>query len=123
MTSVAAVIVANEFPDFEADRQTAKNNLVVILGKRVALYLYRALIMLSLFFAFTTSVCYFSIPYYFLPLLLVPVVMKITYESRELLDSDHRKISSLCANTILLNLMVNLMPLVVLILHLVRHAS
>jgi 1,4-dihydroxy-2-naphthoate octaprenyltransferase len=34
------VILLNEFPDYEADRQTHKNNLVVRLGREASVYLY-----------------------------------------------------------------------------------
>jgi 1,4-dihydroxy-2-naphthoate polyprenyltransferase len=41
---IVAVVVANQFPDYEADRAVGKNNLVVRLGTRRGAILYAALI-------------------------------------------------------------------------------
>ena len=40
----AAVITVNEFPDYEADKETGKMNLIVILGVRKGVILYRSII-------------------------------------------------------------------------------
>jgi 1,4-dihydroxy-2-naphthoate octaprenyltransferase len=39
---LAAVLMINEFPDYEADRTVGKRTFVVILGKRAALAVYQA---------------------------------------------------------------------------------
>jgi len=40
----SAIITVNEFPDFEADKETGKRNLVVILGLERGVVLYRAIL-------------------------------------------------------------------------------
>lgn len=42
-----SMILINEIPDFEADRQGGKNNLVVLLGKEKAVWLYQAGLLLA----------------------------------------------------------------------------
>jgi 1,4-dihydroxy-2-naphthoate polyprenyltransferase len=44
---IAAVLYINEFPDYEGDRATGKNHLVVVLGKRRATYGYFALLIVA----------------------------------------------------------------------------
>ncbi len=112
MTSIMAVIVMNELPDREADKAAGKRTLVVMLGTRLSMTLYRLLILLTLLLSFLPAAIAFSFPYHFLPLLLVPVVLKNMLASREVLTGTAEQIESLCAGTLLLNMLVVLMPLI-----------
>lgn len=44
---IALVLYINEFPDYEADKQAGKRTLVVILGKKKAVRLYLAFLLLN----------------------------------------------------------------------------
>src|SRR3989338_3767425 len=44
---VALVLFINEFPDYEADKKTGKNTLVVLLGKKFSVKAYIAFLMLA----------------------------------------------------------------------------
>ena len=120
MTSAMAVIVINEFPDREADKTVGKRNLVVLLGTRLSSTLYQLLILLTLSFAFLPAVVAFSFPYQFLPLILVPLVLNNMLKSLELPSGSSKQMESVCAGTILLNLLVSLLPLVSLTYELAR---
>jgi len=119
-TSIMAVILINEFPDREADKTVGKRNLVVLLGTRLSSTLYQCLVLLTLSFAFLPAVVAFSFPYQFLPLILVPVVLKNLLTSRELPSGASNQLESLCAGTLLLSLLVVLLPLVSLTYELAR---
>ncbi|RLC47550.1 MAG: hypothetical protein DRH70_03145 [Candidatus Coatesbacteria bacterium] len=118
MTSIAAVILINEFPDYEADKVVRKNNLVVLLGPSLATVLYFILVLSTLTFSFLTAVVAFSFPYKFLPLILVPVVLKNLLIAQAGKNATPKELESLCAGTLLLNMLVILLPLVCLIVEL-----
>ena len=120
MTSIAAVIVANQFPDLAADKSVGKNNLVVKLGRRLSMGIFRLLVLLTLSLSFFASVCAFSFPYHFAPLILVPVVVVLLLQSVEVMQGSPQALERLCANTIMLNLIVILLPFTALIYELVR---
>ena len=120
MTSIVAVIVMNEFPDREADKAVGKRNLVVLLGTRLSLTLYQFLILLTLSLSFLPAAIAFSFPYHFLPLVLVPVVLNNLLASSKLPTGSSQQLESLCAGTLLLNLLVILLPLVSIMYELVR---
>ena len=44
---IALVLFINEFPDYEADKKTGKNTLVVLLGKKFSVKAYIAFLMLA----------------------------------------------------------------------------
>lgn len=58
---VAAILYINEFPDYFADKQAGKKNLVVRLGKAQARWLYVLLISIS-FISIIISVFYQQLP-------------------------------------------------------------
>jgi len=120
VTSIVAVIVVNEFPDSEADRATGKRNLVVLMGTRLALTLYQLLILLTLSLSFLPAVIAFSFPYRFVPLVLVPVVLNNLLASSNLQTAGSKQLESLCAGTLVLNLLVILLPLGSVMYELVR---
>jgi len=120
VTSIMAVIVINEFPDREADKAVGKRNLVVLLGTRLSLTLYQFLVLLTLSFSFLPAAIAFSFPYHFLPLVLVPVVLNNLLASGKVLTGSSKQLESLCAGTLVLNLLVILLPLVSVIYELVR---
>ncbi|MBN1591818.1 MAG: prenyltransferase [Candidatus Coatesbacteria bacterium] len=120
MTSIMAVILMNEMPDRDADKAVGKQNLVVLLGPKLSMMLYRFLILLTLLFAFLPSAIAFSFPYHFVPLLLVPIVLRNLIASQEMEKATAKQVESLCEFTLLLNLIVLLLPLTALIYELIR---
>jgi 1,4-dihydroxy-2-naphthoate octaprenyltransferase len=69
------VLVINQFPDYETDRDHGKKNWVVLLGKRRSVYVYGALFALSYISCIVTAV-YAANPVWLLYLLTVPIALK-----------------------------------------------
>jgi len=122
MSSVAAVIIINEFPDYNADRTAGKRNLVVSLGKATSGAIYQILLLITLLSSFFASIYPFSFPYYFLPLITVPIVLRMLLQSSRIDKRGPAGLESLCAQTIVLNLLVILLPLCALLYETIRRA-
>jgi 1,4-dihydroxy-2-naphthoate polyprenyltransferase len=76
---IMAVIWINEFPDYQADHDSKKRNIVVRLGLNKARYVY-GLIMLLPFFFVILLVLAIGIPYtILLSLVAIPLSMKAIY--------------------------------------------
>ena len=119
-TSIMAVIIANEFPDADADRRVGKTSLVVLLGREVAALTFRILLYLTLAFSFLSAVCAFSFPYFFLPLILVPAVIVISLESLELPKGKPADVERICSNAVIFNLLVTMIPFASLIYEILK---
>jgi 1,4-dihydroxy-2-naphthoate octaprenyltransferase len=98
------VVLLNEFPDYPADAQAKKNNLVVRLGQRNASILYCLVnvasmiaVPISLFAGIPASVLWFYAPVLMLSLVLVSLMMKERWKNRATLEK-------LCAANLLVNL-------------------
>jgi 1,4-dihydroxy-2-naphthoate octaprenyltransferase len=86
---ITAVIWINQFPDYEADREVGKRNLVVRWGPRIARFFY-GFIVLSAFLAVLFLISVMALPYLimlsFIPLPMAFNAMKILwreYQSHE----------------------------------------
>lgn len=98
------VILINEFPDYPADREFAKKNLVVRFGKAKMSKLY-ALISFAVWIFFLLSVSagipvqalFFYFPIFLLSFVSTLQVMKDGYK-------DKKKLESICAKTLIVNL-------------------
>lgn len=67
---VTAILYINEFPDYSADKLVGKNNLVVRLGRKKAVYGY-AFLMVLVFAVTVAGVIYGAFPVYSLLLLVI----------------------------------------------------
>jgi 1,4-dihydroxy-2-naphthoate octaprenyltransferase len=83
---IALVLYINEFPDYEADKQAGKKTLVVILGKRKAVRLYLALLLLNYLFIITgVMLRIFPLPV-IISLLTIPLALRAARVARENFD-------------------------------------
>jgi 1,4-dihydroxy-2-naphthoate octaprenyltransferase len=81
--SIFNVIFLNEFPDYEADKATDKNNLLCRIGKQKGITLYIAIALLSSFTMLTSpfwgipfKVIYFYLPFLIISLLIVAMSLR-----------------------------------------------
>jgi 1,4-dihydroxy-2-naphthoate octaprenyltransferase len=102
--TIVNVILLNEFPDYQADRATGKDNLVVRLGRRRAAYLYglvsllgSAAVLLSPQQGVPARVVWFYAPILVLSVSLVVLVLRGRWRDRSVLEW-------LCGTNILVNL-------------------
>lgn len=107
--SIFAVIVVNEFPDYEADRVVSKRNLVVRLGGPFrARYLYAAAVAASAVSAVYASLSLSGslIAALITAALYTPLAFAAAYMSMkdEVLADTKGRLERLCALTIVLNL-------------------
>lgn len=73
---VLLILYINEFPDYEADKKTGKNTIVVLLGKRRAVYVYQFLLVFT-YLSIFTAVYYGIFPAYsMLAFLTLPLAFK-----------------------------------------------
>ena len=102
--SIFNVILINEFPDYEADKETGKKNLVVRFGKAKMSKLY-ALVSVGIWFSYLLLIS-FGIPIrsllYFSPIFLLSImttfqVLRGKYKDPEILEK-------ICAKTLIVNL-------------------
>ncbi len=98
------VILLNEFPDYEADTETGKNNLVVRLGMRRAAILYALIgfaswvtMFFSLTLGFSILSCFLYFPVLILSVSLVTLILRGSWQNRDTLEK-------LCGLTIIVNL-------------------
>ena len=102
--AVANIILINEYPDYQADKEASKDNLLVRIGKEKGAFLYALLVVcagVSFFLALVKGLPVKSAVFYF-PVLIVAVVLaslmlKGAYKDKLLLER-------MCAMTILVNL-------------------
>jgi 1,4-dihydroxy-2-naphthoate octaprenyltransferase len=71
------VLVINEFPDYQADKQVGKNHLVVRLGKKSARWLYLIILISSYLFIILFALLGMISRFTLLSLLTAPLAIKI----------------------------------------------
>jgi 1,4-dihydroxy-2-naphthoate octaprenyltransferase len=111
--SIVMVIVANEYPDYESDKASGKNNLVARFGRERVVWLYAFLGA-----AFAGSLAYLSVTYFAgwqLYLLALPLLLGLAVSAAMVAGvwKDRGKLQTLCFATILLNLVTILLLIVV----------
>ncbi len=102
--AVLNIILINEYPDYEADKEAGKNNLLVRTGREKCAFIYALFVIcagVSFFLALTRGLPLVSLFFYF-PVLISAVILaslmlKGAYKDRMLLQG-------MCAMTILVNL-------------------
>ena len=102
--SVANIILINEYPDFPADKQVLKKNILVRIGKDKGAVLYAWLVACgagALFLALAKGLPTVSAVFYF-PVLIISV--SLAYQMLKGAYHDRKKLEKLCGLTILVNL-------------------
>jgi 1,4-dihydroxy-2-naphthoate octaprenyltransferase len=102
--TILNVILLNEYPDFRADSQAGKTNLVVRLGRHKASLLYTMISAASWLAMFISvrrgvpvrSLCFY-VPVLFIAVILVVLVLRGRWQDRQTLEK-------LCGANILVNL-------------------
>lgn len=102
--AVINIILVNEYPDYEADRDTGKNNLLVRLGKRNTAFVYSLSVacagisfLAALYGGLPFAGAVFYLPVFIAAAALAYLMLKGAYEDRKVLER-------MCAGTILVNL-------------------
>jgi 1,4-dihydroxy-2-naphthoate octaprenyltransferase len=102
--TILNVILLNEYPDFRADSQTGKTNLVVRLGRHKAALVYTLISAgswVATFFSVhrgaPTRALWFYVPVLLLALIIVVLVLRGRWE-------DRRTLEKLCGANIMVNL-------------------
>jgi len=102
--AAANIILVNEYPDYQADKEARKMNLLVRIGKEKCAFLYALLVVcagvsfsLALAKGLPMESVYFYLPVLITALILASLMLKGAYKDRRLLER-------MCAMTILVNL-------------------
>jgi 1,4-dihydroxy-2-naphthoate octaprenyltransferase len=94
----ANLLLLNEFPDVEADRQVGRRNLVMALGKRKAAWLYTALLVCT-YLSIVLGVVFRLMPWPALvTLLTIPLARKAIQGALQHYDDIPQLIPALAAN-------------------------
>lgn len=102
--SIFNVILINEFPDYIADREAGKRNLVVRFGTSNMSKLY-ALISFAMCISFTISIkagIPFKALWFFSPLMILSLVTSMQVLKGKY--AEKRKLESICARTLIVNI-------------------
>lgn len=102
--SAANIILINEYPDYPADKQAGKLNLLVRIGKEkgAILYAWLAACGVGTFFLALTKGLPEQSVFFYLPVLIISV--SLAYQMLKGAYNDRKKLEKLCALTILVNL-------------------
>lgn len=110
------VILLNEFPDYQGDRQAGKRNLVVRLGQDSASHIYGIITLLAWIILVTSILA--GIPVH-LPIMATPLYLvggKIYFELRKGSYRDKYILRKLCGLNLLINLGTTALMILCLIL-------
>lgn len=80
---IALVLYINEFPDYEADKKGNKRTLVVIMGKKKAIWFYPILLLLSYALIIVGVAGRMLPPFAFISFLTIPVAVRAIKVARE----------------------------------------
>ena len=102
--SAANIILINEYPDYPADKQTGKLNLLVRIGKEkvAVLYAWLAACGVGTFFLSLAKGLPEQSVFFYFPVLIISV--SLAYQMLKGAYNDRKKLEKLCALTILVNL-------------------
>ena len=103
--SIVAVILINEFADYEADKKWGKRNLLVLIGYENGAALYMGLVLASVISSGLLA-AWFSAPMFVqAPVILLGIVLCACMKRRYWMDHNRRE--WICGGTILLNLSIS----------------
>ena len=102
--TVANIILINEYPDYPADKQHAKRNILVRIGKArgAVLYVWLAVCGPATFFLALAKGLPAPAAVFYLPVLILSV--SLAYQMFKGGYNHHKKLEKMCALTILVNL-------------------
>jgi 1,4-dihydroxy-2-naphthoate octaprenyltransferase len=106
--SVANIILINEYPDYPADKQVLKRNILVRIGKENGAVLYAWLVVfevVAFFLAWIKGLPVQAAVFYF-PVLILAV--SLAYQMLKGAYHERKKLEKICAGTILVNLGISL---------------
>ncbi|MFA5350078.1 MAG: prenyltransferase [Candidatus Omnitrophota bacterium] len=102
--AVVNIILINEYPDYQVDREASKNNLLVRIGKERGAFLYALFVVcagvsffITLAKGFPVESAFFYFPVLIIAVILASLMLKGAYRDSLLLQK-------MCAMTILVNL-------------------
>lgn len=86
---ITNILVVNNYRDIDEDREVVKNTLAVKMGRRFTQYQYLVFMILSYFILFVVYFTYNQRLFVFLPLLTLPLAVKLikmifSYTGKEL---------------------------------------
>ncbi|MDD5060555.1 MAG: prenyltransferase [Candidatus Omnitrophica bacterium] len=102
--AVVNIILINEYPDYPADKLTAKDNLLVRIGKKNGALLYASLVIITaatFFLALNCGLSYISAVIY-CPVLIISVI--VAGRMLKGVYNDRQKLEKMCLMTILISL-------------------
>jgi 1,4-dihydroxy-2-naphthoate polyprenyltransferase len=102
--AVVNIILINEYPDYPADRQTAKRNILVRLGKEKGAVLYALLVVCAggtFLLALVEGLPLFSLVFY-IPVFIV--ALRLAFFMLQGLYKNRAKLERMCGLTILVSL-------------------
>jgi 1,4-dihydroxy-2-naphthoate polyprenyltransferase len=106
--SIFNVVFINEFPDYSADIQAGKRNIVVRTGKEKSAIIYISSVVLmwvffglSIFYGAPMMTVYFGIPFFLTAVFIVFSLIKKAY-------LDHKRLEMLCGMTLVINIGITL---------------
>lgn len=103
----AAIVDINQFPDYDADMMTGKNNLIVRLGPKNGKITYIAMVIGAFVAILAAVVARYAPASALLSLLAVPVAVKAVIELNRNYDKPD-KLAPACGMTILTHLLVGI---------------
>jgi len=105
---IALVLLANGYPDFEADRQTNKHTIVVSFGRERTRYIY-AILLLMVYVLIVAGVAFYIIPGFTLVALLTLPMAAIAVKKLFATHLDPRGVVAVCGMTVGLHLITGLL--------------
>jgi 1,4-dihydroxy-2-naphthoate octaprenyltransferase len=113
---ITAVILLNEFPDYESDRRSGKRTLVVRLGRKRSVWVLAALLMMA-FVLLVINLIILGLKWFVVvsPLTTAPLAVWVWHRVRRNLEQT-RQLVSACAGMIFLHLANGLTLLIALLL-------
>ena len=102
--SVVNIILINEYPDYPADKQKLKRNILVRIGKEKGAVLYAGLVAGGVGAFFLALVKGLPVPaaIFYLPVLIISV--SLAYQMLQGAYADRKSLEKICGLTILVNL-------------------
>ncbi len=94
-----AIVLINEFPDYNSDKQGGKRTIVVILGKKTAVYLFWVVMLLTFLFLFLFPLN----KMYLFFLLLIPLTIYASTQLFKFYKEDALKLIPAIKSTIMLH--------------------
>jgi 1,4-dihydroxy-2-naphthoate octaprenyltransferase len=96
----ALLLLLNQFPDSEADKQGGRKHLVITLGYKGAAYIYTAGVIATFFTILVLPLAGISSYWLYLGLLPLPVIIPATMKTLKFYNNIEKLIPALGANIV-----------------------